>query len=97
MASMNLDFYRPAGASTHGDDRIRCVGTKGILEVRDGKIIVLDRDGEHVTEPTKAPELLEEFLEGREPIPAEEIFDLTGVALAARQSADSGVSVSMGE
>lgn len=93
MASMNLDFYRPAGAPTHGDDRIRCVGTRGILEVRDGKIILIDSEGERILEPTDAPELLEEFLEGREPISQGEIFDLTGVALAARQSADSGTVI----
>lgn len=97
MASMNLDFYRPVSAPTHGDDRIRCVGTEGILEVRDGKITVFYRDRVRVWEPTEAPELLEEFLEGREPISADEIFDLTGVALAARQAADSGMTVRMEE
>lgn len=90
MASMNLDFYRPKAAPSHGDDRIRCVGTCGILEVTGGKIHLIDESGESVTEPPSAPELLEEFLEGRTPIAPEEIFYLTDVSLATREAADSG-------
>lgn len=83
IGAMNLDFYRPKGAATHGDDRIRCAGTKGVLEVRDGKVILITEEETTVLEPREAPELLEEFLDG-EGIPAEEIFYLTGVALTAR-------------
>jgi hypothetical protein len=43
--------------------------------------------------PTEAPELLEEFLDERCPISAEEIIYLTKVSLAARDSADSGKSI----
>jgi hypothetical protein len=45
MASVNLDYYRPASAPTHGDDRIRCAGTAGVLEVMNGKITLSDRPG----------------------------------------------------
>ena len=83
VGAMNLDFYRPQGAATHGDDRVRCVGTEGILEVQGGKITLLTPAETKELQPESAPELLEEFLAGRG-IPAEEIFYLTRVALVAR-------------
>jgi predicted dehydrogenase len=89
IASANLDYYRPPTAPTHGDDRIRCVGTKGILEIREGTIHVINEQGVQGIIPTNAPELFEEFLNGNEPISPEEIFYLTRVALLARESADT--------
>jgi len=83
IGAMNLDFYRPAGAATHGDDRVRCAGTQGVLEVRDGKVILITPEITEIMEPEQAPELLEEFLAGGG-IPAEEIFYLTRVALRTR-------------
>lgn len=83
IGAMNLDFYRPAGAATHGDDRVRCVGTEGILEVQGGKITLITSAETKEIQPESAPELLEEFLAGGA-IPPEEIFYLTRVALIAR-------------
>lgn len=93
IASVNVDYYRPSKAVTHGDDRIRCAGTKGVIEVRDDCIYLSNESGNQVLKPTEAPELLEEFLDGRCPISAEEIIYLTKVSLAARDSADSGKSI----
>lgn len=87
---MNLDYYRPATAPTHGDDRVRCVGTEGVLEVRGGEIFLCNAQGDRILRPTEAPELLEEFLRGGEDVPPEEIFYLTRVALCAREAADTG-------
>jgi predicted dehydrogenase len=88
IGGMNLDFYRPNQATTHGDDRIRCVGTAGVLEVRGGEILLINGEGEQILRPTEAPELLEEFLGGGESVPPEEIFYLTRVAILARDAAD---------
>lgn len=88
IAAMNLDFYRPKTAPTHGDDRIRCVGTRGVLEVRGGEILLINGEGEQILRPTEAPELLEEFLDGGETIAPEEIFTLTRVAIVARNAAN---------
>ena len=87
IASANIDYYRPNNIKTHGDDRVRCVGTKGILEVRDGKIYLMNQDGEAELIPEKAPELLEEFLSEKEIISAEEIFHITETALKAQLDA----------
>lgn len=88
IGGMNLDFYRPNQATTHGDDRIRCVGTAGVLEVRGGEILLINGEGGQILRPTEAPELLEEFLGGGESVPPEEIFYLTRVAILARDAAD---------
>jgi len=96
IAAVNIDFYRPAGAPTHGDDRVRCVGTEGILEVIGGKITLIDRNGMTEMEPKEAPLLLTEFLKGNEPISPEEIFHITQAAIAARDSADTGREVRIG-
>ncbi len=45
LASVSADFFRPEGAPTHDDDRIRVVGTKGILEYMDGKVTLTNADG----------------------------------------------------
>lgn len=34
---VHADFLRPAAAPTHGDDRIRIAGSRGVIEVRDGR------------------------------------------------------------
>ena len=90
IGGMNLDFYRPKEAPTHGDDRIRCVGTKGVIEVRGGEILLINGEGEQILRPTDAPELLEEFLDGGESISPEELFYLTRVAIIARDAAEQG-------
>ena len=90
MASVTLDYYRPRLASTHGDDRVRCVGSDGIIEVSHGRIHLINGDGEQWIEPPTAPELLDTFLNGEDIITAEEILYLTKVALVARESADNG-------
>ena len=87
IASANIDYYRPDMASTHGDDRVRCVGTEGVVEVIAGKVTMINKEGSFEYSPTEAPELLSEFLEGKIPIPLEEIFHITRVAIAARESA----------
>jgi len=38
---VHADFHRPAAAPTHGDDRLRVVGSLGQLEVRDGHCILI--------------------------------------------------------
>lgn len=93
IAAMNLDYYRPAQAPSHGDDRVRCAGTKGVLEVRDNKVLLMNEKGNQVFEPEECPDLLEEFLACKDPIPMDEIFHLTRTAIAAREAADTGKKI----
>lgn len=96
IASVNTDFYRPETAPTHGDDRIRCVGTKGILEVIGDKIQLIDQTGISEYRPNTAPDLLAEFLNGKNPLPIDEIFHVTETAIKARDAATTE-KMSMGD
>lgn len=87
VASVNLDYYRPATAASHGDDRIRCVGDRGVIEVCENQITLINGDGTQILCPENAPELLSEFLAGNDPIPLSEIIHITKAAIAARESA----------
>ena len=43
-AVLHADYLRPAAAPTHGDDRIRIAGSRGIVEVRDERCILITHD-----------------------------------------------------
>ena len=96
LGAVNIDYYRPKGALTHGDDRVRCVGTKGVLEVRDGNIYLSTENINTVITPTEAPDLLGEFIDGKETISPEEIFYLTKVAITARDSLNRKQEIKVG-
>jgi len=102
LASVSADYLRPKDAPTHDDDRLRVVGTKGILEVRGGKVYLISDGGESIVENV-APEraLFEEFAleisgEGKCRVTAKETLDVTEIALIARQSADEGRKIGIG-
>lgn len=90
MASANIDYYRRNGAKTHGDDRVRCVGEKGIIEVMGGRITLINDEGTFVFEDFVAPDLLDQFITGDCEVSKEEIFHITRAALCSREAADSG-------
>ena len=96
IASVNIDYCRPGTAPTHGDDRIRCVGTEGVLEVLEDRILLMNGEGVSEFTPDEAPSLLAKFLDGGEPLPLDEIFHITKAAIAARESANSGKTVKIG-
>ena len=98
MASLNVDYIRPQSAPTHSDDRLRVVGTDGTLQVQDGKLTVINCDGvktlEEPSEVNLVLDFLESILENRPCVlTPDEIFDITELALLARQSADTGETI----
>lgn len=95
FASASIDYLRPQNATSHGDDRIRVAGTKGVVEVRDGQVYLINES----SDGTKPCSLLEtgnffaDFIkqikgEGTCRLSAEDTFLNTRAALLARQSAD---------
>lgn len=46
FGQISIDYLRPATASTHGDDQVRVAGTLGVIEVRHGKVCLINQLGE---------------------------------------------------
>ena len=91
LASVSADFYRPVPAKTHGDDRLRIVGTEGVLESIDGVVKLIDKDGERELPLLAAEDVFEQFLrrtKGEDVgVSSEDSFYMTEVALKAEASA----------
>jgi predicted dehydrogenase len=97
-ASLRLDYLRPEAAPTHGDDRLRVVGTKGIIEYQDGHDVVLLTATEKplILKELPAPRsLFADFLDAvfngkKHLITPEEIYRVNEIVLKARGAADYG-------
>ncbi len=95
VATLSMDYHRPDSASTHGDDRLRVVGTQGILEYRlaDG-LMLLSQHGKAIEKPPlrRPPvplfvDFLQETYLGKPMlIRKDEIFHVVQTLIAARES-----------
>jgi predicted dehydrogenase len=93
-ATCRLDYLRPMGAPSHGDDRLRIAGDRGVLEYGlAGKDIALLTDAAPQRLPVRrCPALWPAFhaalaAGGPAPIPAAECFRVTEIVLALRDAA----------
>lgn len=97
-ASLRIDYLRPATAPTHGDDRLRITGSKGIVEYQAATGLTLVTGTEQQRVVTDLPperSLFVDFLESiylGKPhlLRPEEVFRVTQVVLKAREAADTG-------
>ncbi|HSV26852.1 MAG TPA: Gfo/Idh/MocA family oxidoreductase, partial [Sedimentisphaerales bacterium] len=64
MATVSMDYLRPDNAPTHGDDRIRCAGTEGVIEVRGGQAYLINgaAKGEQVLELSADRQIFRDFM-----------------------------------
>jgi len=90
-----IDYLRPAKAPTHGDDRLRVVGTKGVVEVNEGDetISLIAGDKMERIPFGETENLFVEFVKflrgGAVPrITADDCLRSTEIALRAREAAD---------
>lgn len=97
FASLSIDMLRPANAPSHGDDRLRIVGTDGVMEItpRSVRIINAEHDGSTPYPLRQPPTVLQDFIdhiEGRAQalISAHDSLATTAACLLARESADTG-------
>jgi predicted dehydrogenase len=97
FASASIDYLRPAAAATHGDDRIRVVGTEGTIEVRMERVFLIsdETEGTEELEAKCDRQIFRDFVEqikgsGVGLMDAEDIFEVTEACLLARRSADVG-------
>ncbi len=100
LASVSVDYLRPASAPTHGDDRLRVVGTGGVVEVRQGRVYLIEEstDGEREIPTRCERQVFSDFLDqvqGNQAAPyiqallsAEDVFAVTEACLLAQKSAD---------
>lgn len=100
LATASLDYFRPACASTHGDDWLRVVGTRGVLEAAmEGgacRVIAPEFEGSGEEAPVPRGPVFLEWLRGLSPrgtrgapdAATRRAFLLTQASLVARESAD---------
>ncbi len=93
---MHADILRPEKAATHGDDRFRVIGSRGLIEIRDGRCKLTTHDAPEqditergVTRPLHV-ELLE-ALQGRsEKFGSASSMATAEILLHARDALDGG-------
>lgn len=94
-AIIHADYNRPAKAATHGDDRLRIAGSKGVVEVRDGrcKICTHDTPEEDITDLSRPSPVCDEMWDALQGVSDEfystsKSLEIAKVLLAARDAAD---------
>ena len=86
LASVSADFFRPEGAPTHGDDRIRVVGTEGIVEYIDGRVTLTDKNGVRELPLEQEEDVFRLFLEDNG-VSEQDSFYVTELALNMNDAA----------
>jgi predicted dehydrogenase len=97
-AALRMDYLRPAAAPTHGDDRLRLAGTKGVLEYQRDTGLTLVTGGKKphvITDLPPGRSLFVDFLESLylgKPVGLshEDIFRVSEIVVAAHESAERG-------
>jgi predicted dehydrogenase len=90
--SFHLDYCRPETAATHGDDRLRIAGTKGIVEYQElvGVTLMTDRQGPRKIDPLPPAksfftDYLESVYNGKPSgLPLADIYRANEIVLEAR-------------
>jgi predicted dehydrogenase len=94
-ASVSFDYLRPDAADTHGDDWVRIVGSRGVIQTKlengHTRLITHDQPERDLPEPQPAP-YYTDFLDTLDqPVPSDEMrraFMLSHVCLVAADAAD---------
>ena len=95
---ITADFLRPEGASTHGDDRLRVTGSKGVIEIRNETLWIITTQAEEswtgdeneADGIQRAKDLVNAALGKSNPtISTAGCLHIAAAALAARDAADS--------
>ncbi|MBM3786465.1 MAG: Gfo/Idh/MocA family oxidoreductase, partial [Acidobacteria bacterium] len=103
-ATLHMDYYRPESSPTHGDDRVRIAGSKGVIEYMASTGVTLLREGAKPEVIRDLPEersvfiqFLEHAFNGKpNDMPFRDIWHVNEVTIAAHESAVSGRSVKIG-
>lgn len=96
VASLRMDYQRPETAPTHGDDRLRIAGTKGIVEFQEAQgltLVTKDQPPQKITDLPKTKPLSVDFIESLHGGPGHqlsraEIFRVSEQILKSRAAAE---------
>ena len=104
LATVQTDYYRPENTHSHDDDRLRVVGTEGILEVIRGsgehEVRLINKDFNGVVPQEQPPFIFEDFVHtieggGTGQLDVDESFRNAYAAICAQRAADTNSIVSM--
>ncbi len=99
VATLTFDYFRPRAAQSHGDDRVRIAGEKGVIEVAQGEATLTTHDSPPERMAKEEPlSIFQEFIRSLEDgtplrITAEEAFDISELSLRTREAADTKAAV----
>ena len=104
VATLRMDYLRPAASPTHEDDRLRLAGTKGVAEWQAGTgvtVVTNDAKPRRVENLPVRGSLFEDFLRalylgGPDPIAVGDIWRVNEICLVARESAEKGRMLKIG-
>ncbi len=96
VALLRMDYLRPDTAPTHGDDRMRLAGTKGVVEYQAATGVTLLADGrkpEVITDLPPAGSEFIDFLEAvyngkRQSLSVADVYRVTEIVIAAQEAAE---------
>lgn len=95
-ATLHMDFLRPGNAASHGDDRLRLAGTKGVAEYQESTGVTVVSDHRKLTRITDLPparSLFTEFLESiyngkAAPVSLADVYRVSEIVIRAREAAE---------
>jgi predicted dehydrogenase len=98
VATLHMDYLRPRAAPSHGDDRLRLCGTRGIVEhqATTGLTLVTDEKAPVRLEPAPAPHpafvdyLLATYAGHAPGLSLADIYRVNEIALVAQEAAAQG-------
>ena len=94
ITSIDCDYFRPDGSATHGDDRLRITGTRGMVEAIHGKVYLENEESRRELSLPEEESPFDAFYTAigteRAKVLAKEAFTATAACLAAREAGDLG-------
>jgi predicted dehydrogenase len=105
VASVTMDYLRPESAPSHGDERLRIAGSRGVIEavLAERKVTLITSEASpRAVPPVPQPDLFTLFARSVRdgtppPLALHEACRITEIAIKAQQAADTGKIVSLGD
>ncbi len=95
-ANLRMDYLRPDTAPTHGDDRLRIAGAKGVVEYQGGSLtlVTASKKPHTITELPPHRLLFADFLDSlynhkKHLISIEDVYRVTEIVLKSREAAEA--------